>query len=110
GIRDFHVTGVQTCALPISAKCRLSTPAASRKRIPTSTLPRHVDYEIFLDRHSSILFFVVSVSLTGSLATRDSGQSCPNPCHLARQTSLREVPVFQSIYRRWAQVFSETYS
>src|SRR5690606_39522437 len=24
GIRDFHVTGVQTCALPISAECSAS--------------------------------------------------------------------------------------
>src|SRR6266508_4888537 len=26
GIRDGHVTGVQTCALPISWRCRRSTP------------------------------------------------------------------------------------
>src|SRR5690606_31061122 len=26
GIRDFHVTGVQTCALPILARVRLGTP------------------------------------------------------------------------------------
>src|SRR6266511_3822485 len=25
GIRDFHVTGVQTCALPISSSCALSS-------------------------------------------------------------------------------------
>src|SRR5690606_39578459 len=31
GIRDFHVTGVQTCALPISAKSDGPSPA------PTST-------------------------------------------------------------------------
>src|SRR5690606_39958870 len=29
GIRDFHVTGVQTCALPIS-RCRASTWPATR--------------------------------------------------------------------------------
>src|SRR5690606_39767732 len=32
GIRDFHVTGVQTCALPISGKpwCATPVPASSR--------------------------------------------------------------------------------
>src|SRR5690606_39596652 len=29
GIRDFHVTGVQTCALPILAKAKLDTPAGA---------------------------------------------------------------------------------
>src|SRR5690606_40293985 len=28
GIRDFHVTGVQTCALPISPNCSAPTPPA----------------------------------------------------------------------------------
>src|SRR5690606_39982353 len=32
GIRDFHVTGVQTCALPISLRC-----LASRRRGPSTT-------------------------------------------------------------------------
>src|SRR5690606_40992038 len=31
GIRDFHVTGVQTCALPISARSR---PASTASHIP----------------------------------------------------------------------------
>src|SRR5207302_7558000 len=33
GIRDFHVTGVQTCALPICIRCRttLNAPAAKWK-------------------------------------------------------------------------------
>src|SRR5436309_4997227 len=32
GIRDFHVTGVQTCALPISTVCR-DRPAAATKAL-----------------------------------------------------------------------------
>src|SRR5690606_40984146 len=46
GIRDFHVTGVQTCALPISpaspaappapARGRASPAAAARRRRPTA--------------------------------------------------------------------------
>src|SRR5690606_40800291 len=32
GIRDFHVTGVQTCALPICADCQDSEPAAEVDR------------------------------------------------------------------------------
>src|SRR5690606_40717191 len=30
GIRAFHVTGVQTCALPISYRCALALPASPR--------------------------------------------------------------------------------
>src|SRR5207302_3604272 len=31
GIRDFHVTGVQTCALPICIKCLLAVGASKQK-------------------------------------------------------------------------------
>src|SRR5690606_40779900 len=33
GIRDFHVTGVQTCALPISPELRLALTVVQRLRI-----------------------------------------------------------------------------
>src|SRR5690606_40182761 len=36
GIRDFHVTGVQTCALPISA--RRTTPSSSSGEVHTHVL------------------------------------------------------------------------
>src|SRR6266511_3845167 len=36
GIRDFHVTGVQTCALPISTTSRCATPLAARARRSSS--------------------------------------------------------------------------
>src|SRR5690606_41029926 len=38
GIRDFHVTGVQTCALPISPICR-SSPLATRLPLTTRSTP-----------------------------------------------------------------------
>src|SRR5690606_40060543 len=57
GIRDFHVTGVQTCALPILSRTAL---AAFRERInklaaqvlgPADLLPRvEVDLEVGLDQ------------------------------------------------------------
>src|SRR5690606_39734991 len=33
GIRDFHVTGVQTCALPIFSQSQQSAPAPARERV-----------------------------------------------------------------------------
>src|SRR5690606_39591400 len=49
GIRDFHVTGVQTCALPIFAPSRIATarprmiaPAAP-PRAPLQVLPGEID-------------------------------------------------------------------
>src|SRR5690606_40550091 len=39
GIRDFHVTGVQTCALPIFAACSI-------KVLPTSVEPVKVIFRI----------------------------------------------------------------
>src|SRR5207302_4063830 len=42
GIRDFHVTGVQTCALPISPLQTAAPPAAQVAAAPASTAPREV--------------------------------------------------------------------
>src|SRR5690606_40516473 len=36
GIRDFHVTGVQMCALPISLDLPADEPAQCRKRVPAA--------------------------------------------------------------------------
>src|SRR5690606_39308239 len=36
GIRDFHVTGVQTCALPIYSRLAASTPAAPSSAVRAS--------------------------------------------------------------------------
>src|SRR5690606_39946122 len=38
GIRDFHVTGVQTCALPISALFNLELPGHIYSRISNPTV------------------------------------------------------------------------
>src|SRR5690606_39395331 len=40
GIRDFHVTGVQTCALPISTESACVIPAQEGPRRPTSQTVR----------------------------------------------------------------------
>src|SRR5690606_40208968 len=41
GIRDFHVTGVQTCALPISLSASFTpTQAAAARAATMTTLPR----------------------------------------------------------------------
>src|SRR5699024_11293677 len=40
GIRDRNVTGVQTCALPISADARIHTRRAVRMRAMTNAVPR----------------------------------------------------------------------
>src|SRR5690606_40657861 len=37
GIRDFHVTGVQTCALPISPSCACRS--APKRKTPASSTP-----------------------------------------------------------------------
>src|SRR5690606_40347730 len=39
GIRDFHVTGVQTCALPISPRAAPRRAAACRRVAPRPGLP-----------------------------------------------------------------------
>src|SRR5690606_22696853 len=42
GIRDFHVTGVQTCALPIFGQC-LAWGGVNQPAVATRTLGREVD-------------------------------------------------------------------
>src|SRR5690606_9808114 len=49
GIRDFHVTGVQTCALPISARPWLPSVAAVKARGPA--LARTCSPSSARDRH-----------------------------------------------------------
>src|SRR5690606_39718099 len=46
GIRDFHVTGVQTCALPILVeRARMERPAVIRIAMPSgASLPPLVDW------------------------------------------------------------------
>src|SRR5690606_10063674 len=43
GIRDFHVTGVQTCALPISASC--SSVASPAAQVGTAESAGHMNTE-----------------------------------------------------------------
>src|SRR5215475_15322060 len=39
GIRDFHVTGVQTCALPICPEISRPSPCSTLQRTPSPTRP-----------------------------------------------------------------------
>src|SRR5690606_39731953 len=50
GIRDFHVTGVQTCALPISGELLSATRAAPGKEVAVAQIPSpaHPDGDIGL--------------------------------------------------------------
>src|SRR2546426_9154462 len=43
GIRDYKVTGVQTCALPIS-NCVITKPLRNKKTTNTMFLPENYDY------------------------------------------------------------------
>src|SRR5690606_40486670 len=64
GIRDFHVTGVQTCALPISATGRLSSINPNLQNIPIRTargreirkafVPRDEDHVLLSADYSQI--------------------------------------------------------
>src|SRR5690606_40319292 len=48
GIRDFHVTGVQTCALPIYARVGL-TPDGGGSWFITRSLPRQLATELLME-------------------------------------------------------------
>src|SRR5690606_40752171 len=46
GIRDFHVTGVQTCALPIFSDEQGVAPAAAGERVAPRLGVRHADEHV----------------------------------------------------------------
>src|SRR5690606_39541247 len=46
GIRGFHVTGVQTCALPISDLLADYEPIAQQKGLTLSSHIHHIDYSL----------------------------------------------------------------
>src|SRR5690606_40122271 len=73
GIRDFHVTGVQTCALPIYRSLRRwcdrqggGGPAAARSSPPRAILGRRA-------RGESALSDLVDASVTPPTAPRPAG-------------------------------------
>src|SRR5690606_40209909 len=73
GIRDFHVTGVQTCALPIYLEITEATPAQIEQAGAT-TVPAHLLYDIVrkLSDGSEVL---LATSADGSSMTVASGRS-----------------------------------
>src|SRR5690606_40322918 len=48
GIRDFHVTGVQTCALPISSEAANSFHDATNVNTTAVTMPGHTSGRLIL--------------------------------------------------------------
>src|SRR5690606_40900545 len=96
GIRDFHVTGVQTCALPI-----LAAPAAS-----AASAPSGVWYEIFvrswydtdgdgigdLNGVTAKLDYLQSLGVSGiwlRSEERRVGKECGTGCRLQQEDSSR---------------------
>src|SRR5690606_41011777 len=60
GIRDFHVTGVQTCALPILA--------ALKEAVKTQTIERREPMVLTFD---VLLQFLVTIALGGGFTAED---------------------------------------
>src|SRR5207253_3934236 len=92
GIRDGHVTGVQTCALPI---CHQSGTCNSRLRVCTAS-------EVSLRGHA-----ILPASLGGTRGTRPTRTSGrpPAPPHSIPQALVRseERRVGKECRSRWAE-------
>src|SRR5690606_40509615 len=96
GIRDFHVTGVQTCALPISlgrAMLRLINPTAGKieyNGIDLTSKPRRELRE--LRRDIQIVFQDPYSSQIGRASCRERGEAAgPASAVHERQRHLRAV-------------------
>src|SRR5690606_39786438 len=70
GIRDFHVTGVQTCALPISAAAAAAASSAFACRI-SAALSRSSSVSYFAPMASVAMMIPRSCAVSG--ATREDG-------------------------------------
>src|SRR5690606_39548536 len=74
GIRDFHVTGVQTCALPISfANGRTTMVSLRGKPYPTLEIPLQAGMSIGMVLISFELLIMLSILL---FVPRDLAGSC----------------------------------
>src|SRR5690606_41091521 len=88
GIRDFHVTGVQTCALPILRAARLDhTVEAEIRRLaavdvliiddfalrPLDATETSDFYEIVVERHRTKTTIVTSNRVIGRASCRERG-------------------------------------
>src|SRR5690606_39752828 len=90
GIRDFHVTGVQTCALPISTSVPPpgSAPAAGARTragsgCPSSvTVARQPSSTTVVAFASAMIAGPVTVAPAGSAPRRYSGTVSHSPCHI----------------------------
>src|SRR5690606_40760640 len=84
GIRDFHVTGVQTCALPISLYARRHFSLTSHAVFPV--------LELYPNRHLAIPYWTIEAWMaardqrpTGRSTAHDAGLPVPGP--LGKETS-----------------------
>src|SRR5690606_17009557 len=83
GIRDFHVTGVQTCALPISEAATIPGP---RTDVPT-TIRKNVC------THCSVGCTVIAEVRNGVWVGQEPAWSSPinRGTHCAKGASIREI-------------------
>src|SRR5690606_39859662 len=95
GIRGFHVTGVQTCALPICWKPKDITPAINKvfSRIPSTTTPS-TDGK----RHQQESYDVLSKIGRASCRERAKTSGVAEPCK-TKITMNRFQFIFQSYTR-----------
>src|SRR5690625_6812824 len=54
GIRDGHVTGVQTCALPISGTAKSYLVATESMKVYIKALDKEIDFEAWESIHTEI--------------------------------------------------------
>src|SRR5690606_41038245 len=71
GIRDFHVTGVQTCALPISGRAAHRAPPGTERRGPMS---RPAWLEPLAGRDHSLPLALAAVVKIGRASCKERGE------------------------------------
>src|SRR5690606_19830162 len=74
GIRDFHVTGVQTCALPISVACRRAQPRSRHAGAPDPIIVADMTTESAMKA-----LILAPLLLLGACATQMGGTAAGIP-------------------------------
>src|SRR5439155_12767978 len=98
GIRDGHVTGVQTCALPISNVCRRETERRARHtnrsidRKAAAAIVR-IGY-IEIDRSVAVLCVVADVHIIGILV---DGEGWQNAVKIGRASCRERVEILVDV-------------
>src|SRR5690606_40197654 len=92
GIRDFHVTGVQTCALPISRGANRPLPPATPASISLTTVPSAILTTNSVALPSGLLTPLLTTTalvLSGSLRVTTSGSPITMPMSESEFSSHR---------------------